>query len=200
MKSPKNDTRLILASSSAARHSVLTKLNLDFVTCAPSIDETPLPNESPVELVKRLSRQKAEAVADRFPCHLIVGSDQVAVINGSVTGKPVDRENAISQLMSASGQTVTLHTGLALYNSESTNMQIDVLPYRVRFRELTRPMVEDYVDKDKPYDCGGSLRSEGLGIALLEEFDGSDPNILLGLPLIRLIDMLSVEHVRPLRA
>ena len=106
---------------------------------------------------------------------------------------------AIRQLLSASGKTVTLHTGLALFNSESKNLQVDVLPYQVSFRHLTLAMIEDYVDTDQPYDCGGSLRSEGLGIALLEKFDGCDPNILLGLPLIRLIDMLAIENVHPLK-
>ena len=164
----------------------------------PSIDETPLPEESPSELVKRLSRQKAESVSDRFSRHLIIGSDQVAVVGGKITGKPTDRDDAIGQLERASGQNVTLFTGLALFNSESNQCQIDVLPYRVRFRELTKSMILEYIDLDQPYDCGGSLRSEGLGVALLEEFDGNDPNILLGLPLIRLIDMLAVEHVHPL--
>ena len=165
----------------------------------PSIDETPLPEESPSELVKRLSRQKAESVSDRFSRHLIIGSDQVAVVGGKITGKPTDRDDAIGQLERASGQNVTLFTGLALFNSESNHCQIDVLPYRVRFRELTKSMILEYIDLDQPYDCGGSLRSEGLGVALLEEFDGNDPNILLGLPLIRLIDMLAVEHVHPLQ-
>lgn len=152
-----------------------------------------------MELVKRLSCEKAKAVAGTYPRHLIIGSDQVAVINGTITGKPADRDMAIRQLLSASGKTVTLHTGLALFNSESKNLQVDVLPYQVSFRHLTLAMIEDYVDTDQPYDCGGSLRSEGLGIALLEKFDGCDPNILLGLPLIRLIDMLAIENVHPLK-
>lgn len=199
MNSARNAPRLVLASSSAARYSVLSKLNMDFETLAPSIDETPLQNESPIELVKRLSCEKAKSVANTFPRHLIIGSDQVAVINGTIIGKPADRDEAILQLKSASGQTVTLHSGLALFNSESNNLQIDALPYRVRFRHLTQSMIEDYIDTDQPYDCGGSLRSEGLGIALLEKFDGCDPNILLGLPLIRLIDMLAIENVYPLK-
>ncbi|MDE0310247.1 MAG: Maf family protein [Acidiferrobacterales bacterium] len=190
--------RLVLASSSAARHAVLSKLKLDFETLAPSIDETRLAQEPPVDLVKRLSWQKAKSVSDRFDRHLIIGSDQVAVVDGEVTGKPADRDDAIRQLKRASGRNVTLYTGLALFNSESDRLQVDVLPYRVRFRELTESMILHYIDKDQPFDCGGSLRSEGLGVALLEEFDGNDPNILLGLPLIRLIDMLAVEHVHPL--
>lgn len=189
---------LVLASASVARHSVLSKLKLEFETLAPCIDETPLPEESPSDLVRRLSWQKAKSVSDKFGRHLIIGSDQVAVVDGETTGKPANRNDAIRQLKRASGQNVTLYTGLALFNSGSNHLQVDVLPYRVRFRHLTSSMIINYIDLDQPFDCGGSLRSEGLGVALLEEFEGSDPNILLGLPLIRLIDMLAVEHVHPL--
>ena len=193
-----NISGIVLASGSATRRSVLEKLKLSFVAQAPSIDESPQPHESPEKLVERLSCEKAKEVSGKFPNHLIIGSDQVAVVEGEITGKPASRDDAIRQLTAASGQTVTLFTGLALLNSLSGNLQIDVLPYKVRFRKLTRTMIENYIDADQPYDCGGSLRSEGLGIALLEEFDGSDPNTLLGLPLIRLVDMLAVEGVHPL--
>ncbi len=198
MNSADKELRLVLASASAARYSVLSKLKLEFETVDPSIDESPLPEESPSDLVRRLSWQKAKSVSDRFGRHLIIGSDQVAVVDGEITGKPADRDDAIRQLKKASGQNVTLYTGLALFNSESNHLQVDVLPYRVRFRKLTNSMILNYIDADQPFDCGGSLRSEGLGVALLEKFDGSDPNILLGLPLIRLIDMLAVEHIHPL--
>lgn len=198
MISKDKQLRLVLASASGARHSVLSKLKIDFETLAPLIDETPLPEESPSDLVRRLSWQKAKSVSDRFDRHLIIGSDQVAVVEGRITGKPVDRDDAICQLKRASGRNVRLYTGVALFNSESNHLQVDVLPYRVRFRKLTNSMILNYIDSDQPFDCGGSLRSEGLGVALLEEFDGSDPNILLGLPLIRLIDMLAVENVHPI--
>ncbi len=198
MNSTDQEPRLVLASASAARYSVLSKLKLDFETLSPSIDETPLPEESPGDLVRRLSWQKAKSVSDRFSRHLIIGSDQVAVVDGEITGKPANRDDAIRQLNRASGNDVTLFTGLALLNSESNHLQVDVLTYRVKFRRLTNSMIINYIDADQPFDCGGSLRSEGLGVALLEEFDGSDPNILLGLPLIRLVDMLAVEHVHPL--
>ena len=113
-------------------------------------------------------------------------------------GKPKDRQEAIQQLQNASGRTIELLTGLALLNSKSGFAQVDVLPYKVIFREINTVTIEEYIDRDQPYDCGGSLRSEGLGVALLKEFDGRDPNILLGLPLVRLIDMLAKESVYPL--
>ena len=192
--------RLVLASASQARKSVLTKLKIPFETFAPSIDESGVSGESPTQLVERLSLAKAQKVSQRYPSHLIIGSDQIAVVAGQMTGKPQNREDAIEQLTAASGETVTLFTGIALLNSQSGNTQLDVLHYRVVFRELNQSMIENYIDRDQPFDCGGSIRSEGLGIALLKEFDGSDPNILLGLPLIRLIDMLANEGLHPLRS
>ena len=190
--------RLVLASASQARKSVLSKLKIPFETFTPSIDESTISGETPTQLVERLSLAKARKVSQWYPNHLIIGSDQIAVVAGKMVGKPQNREAAIGQLTAASGEAVTLFTGIALLNSESGNTQLDVLPYRVVFRELNRSMIENYIDRDQPFDCGGSLRSEGLGIALLKEFDGSDPNILLGLPLIRLIDMLANEGIHPL--
>ncbi len=190
--------RLVLASASQARKSVLSKLKIPFETFIPSIDESTISGETPTQLVERLSLAKARKVSQWYPNHLIIGSDQIAVVAGKMVGKPQNREAAIGQLTAASGEAVTLFTGIALLNSESGNTQLDVLPYRVVFRELNQSMIENYIDRDQPFDCGGSLRSEGLGIALLKEFDGSDPNILLGLPLIRLIDMLANEGFHPL--
>ena len=200
MNSAGASPRLVLASTSQARKSVLTKLKIPFETFAPSIDESVLSGESPTQLVERLSLAKARKVSKRYPSHLIIGSDQIAVVAGQMVGKPQNREDAIGQLTAASGETVTLFTGIALLNSETGNTQLAVLPYRVVFRELNQSMIENYIDRDQPFDCGGSLRSEGLGIALLKEFDGSDPNILLGLPLIRLIDMLANEGFHPLKS
>ena len=198
MNSTGASPRLVLASASQARKSVLTKLKIPFETFAPSIDESVLSGESPTQLVERLSLAKAKKASQWYPSHLIIGSDQIAVVAGQMVGKPENREDAIEQLTAASGETVTLFTGIALLNSKSGNTQLDVLPYRVVFRELTQSTIEHYIDTDQPFDCSGSLRSEGLGIALLKEFDGSDPNILLGLPLIRLIDMLANEGFYPL--
>ena len=189
---------LILASSSLIRNRVLTKIGIEFTAISPNIDESPLPEEAPEALVQRLSEEKARKVAHQYSNHLVIGSDQVAVVNNEIVGKPSNRAQAIKQLEAASGRTVSLYTGVALLNSGTGRIQVDVLPYRVQFRELTRAVIENYIDKDQPYDCGGSLRSEGLGIALLSKFEGEDPNILLGLPLIRLIDMLAAESVFPL--
>ena len=190
--------QLILASSSKIRKRVLAKIGIEFTAISPNIDESPLSEEAPEALVQRLSEEKARKVAHQYSNHLIIGSDQVAVVNNEIVGKPSNRAQAIKQLEAASGRIVSLYTGVALLNSGTGRIQVDVLPYRVQFRELTRAMVENYIDRDQPYDCGGSLRSEGLGIALLSKFDGEDPNILLGLPLIRLIDMLAEESVFPL--
>ena len=200
MNSTGASPRLVLASASQARKSVLTKLKIPFETFAPSIDESVLSGESPTQLVERLSLAKAKKVSQQYPSHLIIGSDQIAVVAGQMVGKPQNRKDAIGQLTAASGETVTLFTGIALLNSKSGNTQLDVLPYRVVFRELTQSTIENYIDTDQPFDCSGSLRSEGLGIALLKEFDGSDSNILLGLPLIRLIDMLANENIYPLKS
>ena len=199
MKSEASHLPLVLASSSKTRKSVLEKIQIPFTVAVPDIDETPNPNESPQELVLRLSLAKARRVAEIHPQHLIIGSDQVAVHNNQIVGKPKDRDQAINQLQSSSGKIISLYTGLALLNSSTGSTQSDVLQYQVYFRKLTQKMILDYIDRDKPYDCGGSLRSEGLGIALLKKFEGDDPNILLGLPLIRLIDMLCEEQVFPLQ-
>ena len=190
--------QLILASSSKIRKRVLAKIGIEFTAISPNIDESPLSEEAPEALVQRLSEEKARKVAHQYSNHLIIGSDQVAVVNNEIVGKPSNRAQAIKQLEAASGRIVSLYTGVALLNSGTGRIQVDVLPYRVQFRELTRAVIENYIDRDQPYDCGGSLRSEGLGIALLSKFEGEDPNILLGLPLIRLIDMLAEESVFPL--
>ncbi len=189
---------IILGSSSPTRRIVLEKLRIPFRVVKPSTDETPLPGEAPASLALRLAIEKANDVALTNPEHLIIASDQVAVVRGEMVGKPKDREDAIRQLTAASGQSIILHTGLVLLNSETGMEQAQVVDYRVEFRELTRKAIERYIDLDQPYDCGGSLRSESLGIALLKRFDGDDPNALLGLPLIRLVDMLAREGVHPL--
>ena len=190
--------RLILASTSPYRRELLEHLQIPFETIAPNIDETPLPDETPQQLVERLAITKARAVARNTKSALVIGSDQVAVHNGAITGKPRDHKHAVQQLRAASGNTITLYTGLALVNSESDSTQSEVVPYRVVFRVLTDEQIETYLRKEQPYDCTGSVKSEGLGIALLQRFEGDDPNTLIGLPLMRLVDMLEQEGILPL--
>jgi len=185
--------KLILASSSPFRRELLGRLMIPFEVDVPDIDETPRNNEAPAQLVERLAIEKARAVAARHPGALIVGSDQVAVHGREVVGKPLTHDRAVAQLRSASGSAVTLYTGLAVINSATGRAQSEVVPYRVVFRRLTDEQIENYLRKEQPYHCAGSVKSEGLGIALLERFEGDDPATLVGLPLIRLVRMLETE-------
>lgn len=185
--------QLVLASTSPFRKSVLDKLGLPFDCHAPEVDETPQPGETPAQLVERLSIAKAQAVAAHFQQGLVIGSDQVAVINDEIIGKPGNHENAVAQLKHASGKTVTFLTGLALVNAESGAIQAEVVPFKVVFRQLSQPQIINYLNAEQPYNCAGSFKSEGLGIALFERLEGDDPNTLIGLPLIRLIRMLEKE-------
>jgi septum formation protein len=187
--------KLILASSSPYRKELLARLGLPFSAISPDIDESPLPGEPPEHLVARLAVAKAHAIADRHPHALVIGSDQVAVHRGSIVGKPGDHDRAVAQLRAASGQSVTLYTGLALVDADSGRTQSEVVPFRVVFRRLNDNQIERYLRKEQPYNCAGSVKSEGLGIALLERFEGEDPNTLIGLPLIRLVAMLEKEGV-----
>lgn len=186
---------LVLASSSPFRRELLDKLNLQYSHSSPDIDETPLTNESPQALVERLSVNKAQAVAERYPDALIIGSDQVAVIDGKIVGKPHTPEKAFEQLRAASGNKITFYTGLTLFNSRNGNTQSEVVPFHVHFRELSDSMIRNYVAAESPLNCAGSFKSEGLGIALFERLEGEDPNTLIGLPLIRLIRMLENEEI-----
>ena len=188
--------QLILASSSPFRRAILEKLGLPFEVLSPQVDESPQAHESAEQLVQRLAQAKAVAAARTHPDALIIGSDQVAVIDGHILGKPGDHANALAQLRQASGKTVTFLTGLCLYNAASTQAQTEVVPFRVVFRELSEQQIENYLQAEKPYNCAGSFKSEGLGIALFERLEGDDPNTLIGLPLIRLIRMLEREGVR----
>ena len=187
---------LVLGSSSPYRKAVLDKLEIPFRTDTPRITETRSPGEPPADLVQRLAEMKARDVGSRHPGALIIGSDQVASVDEEILGKPGNRENAIAQLLAASGQTVTFLTGLSLYNRETGRTQTAVEPFVVRFRELTRSQIERYVDRDQPYDCAGSFKSEGYGITLFSGLEGRDPNALMGLPLILLVDLLANEGVR----
>jgi MAF protein len=184
---------LVLASTSLYRKELLQRLGLDFTTTAPNVDESRLPEEAPEQLVRRLAEEKARAVAQQFSDALIIGSDQVAVIGSEILTKPGTHKNAVGQLQRCSGQSVIFFTGLCLLNARSGKAQIEVVPFRVHFRPLNAAQIENYLRREKPYNCAGSFKSEGLGIALFERLEGDDPATLIGLPLIRLVRMLEVE-------
>lgn len=189
--------QLVLASTSPYRKQLLNKLSLSFVTCSPDFDETPLEDETPLQLVKRLAKGKAES-CNTESASLVIGSDQVCVIDGRIVGKPLSRENAIKQLMQQSGQSIQFYTGLALHNTVSGETDVKVDTFTVYFRRLTEEQVTRYVDIEKPYYCAGSFKSEGLGIALFDKLEGKDPNTLVGLPLIDLVDMLQQQGINVL--
>ena len=188
--------KLILASSSPYRRELLERLKIPFEAIAPEVDESARSGETPQQLVQRLAIEKARKIAEQRSGALVIGSDQVAVYDGHIVGKPHSHDKAVQQLRSASGKTVTLYTGLALVNADTRRVQCEVIPYRVAFRVLNEAQIESYLRKEQPYSCAGSVKSEGLGIALLEKFDGDDPNTLIGLPLIRLVRMLEHEGIR----
>jgi septum formation protein len=190
---------LVLASTSPFRRELLRRLGLDFQTAAPECDETRLGNEPPQLLVKRLAEAKARAVAHGFPDGLIIGSDQVACLDEQVLGKPGTRERALEQLRQASGRCVTFETGLCLYDARSDEAQILCEPFQVHFRELSETEIAGYVDREKPFSCAGSFKSEGLGIVLFDRLEGADPTSLIGLPLIRLSELLRSAGVDPLQ-
>ena len=183
---------LILGSTSIYRRELLERLKIPFRVVAPDIDETPYEDETPQQLVARLALEKAQSVAINNPGSLVIGSDQVAVHGGKIVGKPHSHDRAMEQLREANGKQITLYTGLSLVHADSGEELTEVIPFQVLFRQLTEQQLESYLHKEQPYHCAGSVKSEGLGIALLERFEGEDPNTLIGLPLIRLIRML--EH------
>ena len=191
---------LILASSSPFRKAVLERLDVDFSTVSPDIDESRHEGETPRELVYRLSAEKAREVA-KTHSGLIIASDQVATLangegaNDEVLGKPHTRENAVLQLQKSAGNTVTFLTSLALLNTEAGTLQNHVEIFKVVFRSLTNTEIKHYLDKEDTLKCAGSFKSEGLGIALFERMEGDDPNSLIGLPTIQLIKMLAKENV-----
>ena len=190
---------LVLASTSPFRQQLLQKLMLPFTCVNPDIDETPIKDETALALVKRLAEQKALAGANLIDetsvPQLIIGSDQVALINGQIIGKPYTVDNAIAQLSSASGQSITFYTGLAVFNSANQQMISCVEPFTVHFKHLSTSQIRYYVDAEQPLYCAGSFKCEGLGIALFNRLEGDDPNSLIGLPLIKLIDLLSQHGV-----
>ncbi|AWH87419.1 Maf family protein [Limnobaculum parvum] len=191
-------TKLILASTSPYRQALLEKLGIPFTCIAPEVDETPNAGESAESLVIRLAISKAEAVAKHNPGCLVIGSDQVCVLGHQITGKPLNRENAIAQLTQASGQSIIFYTGLCLYNSHNQKTEVICEPFTVFFRHLSQEEIEAYVDQEQPWYCAGSFKSEGLGITLFERLEGRDPNSLIGLPLIALNHMLIKNGLNPL--
>lgn len=181
---------IILASSSSYRRQLLQKLGLPFESASPAIDETPRAGESPHALAQRLACAKAAALSARYPQHLIIGSDQVACCGNAILGKPGNFSNAQQQLRDCSGQRVEFLTGLCLLNSSTNSSESCVESFSVVFRHLSDRQIANYLQKEQPFDCAGSFKAEGLGIALFERLDGDDPNTLIGLPLIRLVRML----------
>ncbi len=181
---------LILGSTSRYRRELLARLGLPFDVTAPAVDETPLPNETPRALALRLALAKARAVAVLHPDAIVIGSDQVADLGGQPLGKPGNHERATAQLRRMSGQTVVFQTAVAVVCQAAGFEQVDLAPVRVRFRSLNDAEIERYLRAEQPYDCAGSAKSEGLGIALLDAIDSDDPTALIGLPLIRTCRML----------
>lgn len=191
-----NSQQLVLGSTSIYRRALLERLQIPFLTAAPDVDETPLPGESAEQTSCRLAQDKAWAVAAAHPDALIIGSDQVALLDGEQIGKPLTHDNAVRQLRTMSGKAVVFYTALALLNARSGEMQTEVAKTRVTFRQLGAEEIEAYLRKEQPYHCAGSAKSEGLGIALISKLEGDDPNALIGLPLILLVDMLRKQGVR----
>ncbi len=184
---------LILASSSPYRRELLTRLQMPFSCISPEVDETPFSNELPQETALRLAQAKARKIGATHTDALIIGCDQVATLDNQQLGKPLTHDNATRQLRLMRGREVIFHSALCLYNSATQHMQAEVVPYVVRFRNLTDAQIESYLNKEQPYHCAGSAKSEGLGIAIIEKMTGDDPNALIGLPLIALVNMLQNE-------
>jgi septum formation protein len=181
---------LVLGSTSRYRRELLERLGLPFEVAAPDVDETPHPGETPQALARRLALAKAMAVAQRFPQAIVIGSDQVADLDGQALGKPGDHARATDQLRRMRGRAVVFHTALAVVCQATHFQQEDIAPVRVLFRPLADAEIERYLQREQPYDCAGSARSEALGIALLDAIDSDDPTALVGLPLIRTCRML----------
>ena len=186
---------VILASTSRYRRELLSRLRLPFDVHSPEVDETPLPDETPEALARRLALEKARAVARRFPEAVVIGSDQVADLAGEPLGKPGDHARATAQLRRMRGQTLIFQTAVAVVCESTGFTECDLAPVRVVFRDLSDDVIERYLRAETPYDCAGSAKSEGLGIALLDAIDSDDPTALIGLPLIRTCRMLRAAGV-----
>ncbi len=188
--------QLILGSTSPYRRQLLERLRIPFDVAAPAVDETPLAGETPRQLACRLAMAKARAVAAQFPASVVIGSDQVADLEGTALGKPGNHPCAVAQLQRMRGKTVIFQTAVAVVCLESGFAQMDLAQVKVRFRELSDPEIENYLLAETPYDCAGSAKSEGLGIALLDSIDNDDPSALVGLPLIRTCRMIRAAGIK----
>ncbi len=192
---PSNTRTLILGSTSAYRRELLARLHIPFEVAAPDVDETPLAGEAPKALAERLALAKAKAVAAKYPQAIVIGSDQVADLDGQSLNKPGTHDKAVAQLRQMRGKTVIFQTAVAVVCLQSGFEQRSLAAVRVKFRELTDIEIENYLQVEKPYDCAGSAKSEGLGIALLESIDSDDPTALIGLPLIRTCQMIRAAGI-----
>jgi len=191
---------LVLASASPYRRALLERLGLPFVCVAPRIDETPRPGEQVAQSAVRLAEAKARAVAAQHPAALIIGCDQIADCHGVAIGKPRDRADALEQLRTMRGRTVVFHTAVALLDARTDTVRHALVDVTSTFRQLDDATLSAYLDREQPFDCAGSVKAEGLGIALFTRLSSDDPTALIGLPLIRLTDLLEAEGVRPVVA
>ena len=187
---------IILASTSPFRRQLLERLELPFTTQSPDMEEERIEGESSTDMVQRLALEKAQAVARTRASGLVIGSDQCAVLNDRILGKPGDEDRAFKQLKDSSGNTVTFHTGLCLLNAANGKYQLEDVLFEVRFRHLSDQQIRNYLAREQPFNCAGSFKSEALGITLFEAMRGDDPTALIGLPLICLTDMLAVEGIQ----
>lgn len=187
--------RLVLASSSTYRQVLLRRLGVPFSCIAPDIDERPRSGEDPRTTVTRLAKSKARRVAEQASDALVIGSDQLAMLDDRIMGKPGGRQAAVKQLRAASGRWVEFLTGVCLLNAATGSCQVEAVEFRVQFRPLSDPQIENYVDRERPFDCAGGFKSEGLGISLFVRMQGDDPTSLVGLPLICLRTMLENEGI-----
>ena len=193
--SPIHNRSLILGSTSTYRRELLSRLHIPFEVATPDVDETPLPGEAPSVLAERLALAKAHAVAAKFPNAVVIGSDQVADLNGQSLGKPGAHDKAVAQLRLMRGQIVVFQTAVAVVCLATGFEQRSLAAVKVKFRHLTDYEIENYLQLEKPYDCAGSAKSEGLGIALLDAIDSDDPTALIGLPLIRTCQMIRAAGI-----
>lgn len=191
----KSSPPLVLASTSVYRKALLARLGLPFETAAPGVDETPLSNEAPAGTARRLAEAKARVVAARHPHALVIGSDQVANLDGHPVGKPADHADAVRQLAMLSNRSVVFHTGVALLHAASGRCAVRLVDVTTKFRPLTPAAIERYLQRERPYDCAASIKSEALGIAIVESIRSDDPTALIGLPLIAVVDLLHAEGV-----
>ncbi len=189
-----NLQRLLLASTSPYRAALLSRLHIPFATAAPNVDESALPAESPADTALRLAIAKAMAVRADHPDALIIGSDQVAELGGMAIGKPGNHDRAVAQLKAVRGKRVIYHTAVCLLNARTGQLRSQLVPTAVTMRPYTDQEIDAYLDKERAFDCAGGAKSEGLGIALIASQEGSDPNALVGLPLIALVNMLYEEN------